>query len=205
MADLTFDLITASSGQARKYGSVYPPTTNPGTTTTIYPERNLTGSTYLIACALFLFDTSALGAGATITGAKLNFGGGIPVYHDDSRSLQLEWYDYSNWPLTTDDYLQDTTGDAGTFALSTLGQYNDLDLATLTGISKTGYTGMRLHITGGQPTGANFILMYVVQLIVTGSGFTGSGYGNKVLGCLPATIAKIMGIPTANVGKFCGV
>ena len=31
------------------------------------------------------------------------------------------------------------------------------------------------------------------------------GYANKVLGCLPATIAKIMGIPTANVGKFCGV
>jgi len=35
--------------------------------------------------------------------------------------------------------------------------------------------------------------------------YTPAGYPHKVFGCLPATIAKIMGIPIANIAKFNGV
>jgi len=35
--------------------------------------------------------------------------------------------------------------------------------------------------------------------------YTALGYQHKALGCLPTAIAKIMGIPTANISKFNGV
>jgi len=50
--------------------------------------------------------------------------------------------------------------------------------------------------------GSNEVLIDDVALAVI---YTPSGYPHKVLGCLPATIAKIMGIPTANIAKFNGV
>jgi hypothetical protein len=210
MASQTFTIaVTDDNIEVLRYGAVYPPVTPTHNHGYCRTTRQIATGTYNVCVACLRWDTSSLGAGAVVTGAQLKL---YPFYDDraDGRSLQLEWYDNTNWPIGDKDWAQDAQGDAGTFALSSLdptSQWHTLDLATLTGVNKTGYTGMRLHITGGTPTGVNQCyagstsLGNPVQLVVT---YT-AGYQHKVLGCLPAAIAKIMGIPTASVGKFCGV
>lgn len=58
-----------------------------------------------------------------------------------------------------------------------------------------------IHADGTYVTG----YMDDAQLRIYYTEGGGGGYQHKVLGCLPATIAKIMGIPTANIAKFNGV
>jgi hypothetical protein len=77
----------------------------------------------------------------------------------DSRSLIAGYY--SGWPIDASDYATSPGSNAhpGT-ALSSVNGYHIYDtfsLQNLSNISKTGHTGLRWAISGGQPTGSNKI------------------------------------------------
>jgi hypothetical protein len=150
-------------GYVHREGSSYPPA---GETLVLLDEgivraqATRAGSSFEHAVGLMFFDTSALPDTCEITDATL----GITVddYADDGISfpqLGIEWYSGSNRPIATDDWTYIPSNSAY--------GYTDLDdvgssLALLnpnSEISRTGYTGLRLHcrIPGGVPDGANSI------------------------------------------------
>lgn len=104
------------------------------------------------------FDTSALPDDATVTAATLKLYA-TTLQDTDDRNFQCEYY--TGWPIGTEDYTTSPGNDAhsGTPLDSlTLNIYNSFSLSNLGSISKTGYTGFRCSISGGQPTGLNHAL-----------------------------------------------
>jgi hypothetical protein len=140
----------------------YPPSGTPAAYdlgTVFTAGRRLAFGEFQVLNGLLRFDTSALPDGATITAAtlKLYVTGKTDA---DNRSLVSEWYPASNWPIDAADY----TATAGTSALAgtdittiSTGAVNSFDLTGLTAVSTTGYTSLRLNISGGQPTGDNYL------------------------------------------------
>jgi hypothetical protein len=121
-------------------------------------KRNAFGQ-YQVFTGLVRFDTSSLPDNAQIQSATLTI---YPVGKADAdgRSLIGSWYDATNWPIDAGDY----TIDAGTTALTgtplanlSLNTTNTINLQTPSQASLTGSTGLRLGLTGGAPTGDNFI------------------------------------------------
>jgi hypothetical protein len=112
---------------------------------------------YEVRVGLLRFDTSGLPDNATVTGATLNLyvTGATSA---DGRSLVGEWYDPANWPIDAADYTSGsaTTALAGT-AIGSLAvnQVDGFSLQNLGSVSLTGYTGLRLEVSGAQPTGDN--------------------------------------------------
>jgi len=221
MAQTTFTAGAAHGEDGEVYrvaSEVYPPNTTTGLNFNDEPWPNggaytlskhwTTDIKYGIKLMLIRFDTSSL-SGTVISAAKIRVYGSSPTYAD-SRSLLIDYHASSNWPIDESDYSASLSGDAhsGT-ALSTLTVYgwHEFALGGLENINKTGYTGFRLGISGSTPTGLNTLGVYCrggfypPELVVTYN----TGYQHKVLGCLPTTIAKIMGIPIANISKFNGV
>jgi hypothetical protein len=213
MAELTI-YETAASGEdgyiARSGGS-YPPTGSINVyldANSLYMSKSKSGANYGIQVALLRFDTSQL-AGKTITDAALNLYCATSV-NADSRNLLVDYYLASNWPIDSADYAEDLTGNAAIKPLSDYisgWDWRAVVLGSIENINVDGYTGFRLGISGGQPVGQNVFgldgrtSMYPPSLVVTYL----PGYQHKALGCLPTTIASIMGIPTANIAKFNGV
>lgn len=162
MAQTTFTVpASADDGFVFKEDNIYPPGWSAIVNTTsasIVVRRSYYGGVFNIYNGLLRWDTSSIPVGSTIISAQLRFFLTLLQYAN-SRSLRLEWYSSSNWPIDAGDYLENEAGDAGSFALSglTSSAYNTLNLATVTGIVVAGWTGMRLHITGGQPTGWNYV------------------------------------------------
>lgn len=123
------------------------------------------GATYKIKCAMVRFDTSAIGAGATITGATLRLKmAATAVRQDASSALGVEHYAGTNWPLDTGDYTATPSNSAAGYtnlsALPLIGQVLSLPLANPDAtLSKTGYSGFRIHVkVTGTPTGENSAL-----------------------------------------------
>jgi hypothetical protein len=105
------------------------------------------------------FDTSAIPDTATVTSATLRLYVTAKA-NADGRNLVGEWYDAANWPIDASDYTLNSSGSA--FTGASIGQIragatNDFSLGGLASVSKTGYTGLRLHVDGGQPTGDNYV------------------------------------------------
>jgi hypothetical protein len=121
--------------------------------------RRFAFSSYEVFAGLVRFDTSAIPADATVTSATLRVF--VPgKANADGRNLVAEWYDGSNWPIVAADWSLDSSASALTgFAVSQIRTQasNDIPLSNVAGISKTGYTGLRLHLDGGQPTGDNYV------------------------------------------------
>ena len=109
---------------------------------------------------LVRFDSSSIPDTATITSATLNLFTQNNVGDTDSRNVNGEYFATSNWPIECSG---DWALDVGTTAFAEdLSNFVDstLEIITLsspTTISKTGFTGFRLGISGGEPTGFNAV------------------------------------------------
>ena len=114
---------------------------------------------YQVFVGLLRFDTSALPDGATVTSAslKLDLLGKVDA---DNRGLEAEWYSASSWPIDAADWSLASSGSASAAvditALSTTAT-SSFELGGLGSISTTGSTGLRLHLSGGQPSGDNLL------------------------------------------------
>jgi hypothetical protein len=79
----------------------------------------------------------------------------------DGRSLIGSWIDGSaNWPISASDWVADagTSALAGT-ALSSIpvGSQTTINLSGAGQVSLTGYTGLRLGLSGAAPSGDNYL------------------------------------------------
>lgn len=161
MPTLTFP-ITASANDktVTATGSSYPPTGTPShdaTGTSILVDKSFgAGPVYSLYTGNLKWVTSSLGAGANVTSATLRiFVVTSGIVNADSRSLTAEWHVFdgtaSDWTSTVG-----TSANAGvTLASLTANSTNDIPLTNLSNVSRTGTTGLRLHISGGAPTGNN--------------------------------------------------
>src|SRR5581483_984569 len=142
----------------------YPPTGTPGfytAGTVVTAGKRNVFSSYQILDALLRFDTSSLPDNAVISSASLSFN--IPAKANaDSRNLIGSWYDAANWPIDGNDW----AADVGTTALPGSPLANlplagtgtaTLSLQNPAQISTTGSTCLRLGLSGGAPTGDNFV------------------------------------------------
>jgi len=152
----TFE-IAASADDDSAYGveAAWPPTCD-GTfgTHTIMIRKTPAAANRYVYNGFVRWDTSSL-SGNTPTGATLRIYVSS-VADADGRDLTADWY--TAWPISCDDY----TATAGTDAISgedltnfTDDQDNDVTLDNVDGVSTSGYTGLRLHISGGEPSGDN--------------------------------------------------
>jgi thermitase len=140
----------------------YPPATppNPFTNGSIFTAgRRYVFGGYDVFNGVVRFDTSAIPDTATVTSATLRLYVTAKA-NADGRNLVGEWYDAANWPIDASDYTLNSSGSA--FTGASIGQIragatNDFSLGGLASVSKTGYTGLRLHVDGGQPTGDNYV------------------------------------------------
>jgi hypothetical protein len=162
MAQRTFD-ITASADDTWLLGSgaSWPPaySVNQASDASIVLVKR--GSDNALALGLLRFDTSELPNGSDITAGTLrvdinNLG------NNNARSITAEYYTWSP-PGGSSDF----TATEGTDALSPVliqggwgAGVRDFPLDGLSGINTSGYTGMRLHISGGAPTGENIFSCY---------------------------------------------
>lgn len=157
----TFNIATGTDdGAVRRRGGTYPPTGTYDyftTDTFCYPQRSWNGSDYLVSVPVFRWDTSSIADDATVSAATAK----IYCYlttDDEGRSVVAEYYDHGA-DIGEEDWTSTAVSDAhaGTaISAITLNVRNDFALQNLANINLTGYTGLRFHISGGQPTGHNF-------------------------------------------------
>jgi hypothetical protein len=105
--------------------------------------------------SLLRFDTSVIPANAVITSVTLRLQT-VAKGAATGRDIQVGYYASSNWPIDSADWSgADNPGsDAGTFPISnfTVGTPEDLVLSNTQNISRTGYTGFRISVSGAEPT-----------------------------------------------------
>jgi hypothetical protein len=127
------------------------------TATTIGALKNFSVETdFFSANALMQWDTSSIPDGDPVTAATLSYAMtevDSGIVDDDGRNLDGEWYAAANWPIDCADHADNVGTDAFSEDLTTV--VSPIDLGTLTGISKTGFTGLRVGISGGEPSGEN--------------------------------------------------
>ena len=144
------------------WSNPYPPSASPASnsTGTVYTAaRRRAYGNYQVLVSLLRFDTSAVPDGATITSATLKLHV-IDKADEDNRALQAEWYPSSNWPIDPADWSLDSTASALAGADITgipTGQVSNFVLGGLGSISTTGSTALRLHVSGGEPAGDNYV------------------------------------------------
>jgi len=183
-SSMTFSIVAAGDDGdltvAGPAASGYPPGTVPAVNTSgtvLTAGRRLAFGDYEVLVPLMRFATSGLPDGATIPSATLK----IYVTKEtdaDDRSLTAEWVDgASTWPIDAGDFTLVGSGSALAGSDITgldVGAVNSFALAGLSSVSSTGWTGLRFHVSGGQPTGDNYVQMAafgnanpVAQLVVT--------------------------------------
>jgi len=161
--------------------TAYPPsgTPDPSSSNNTFGARRagpIAGG-YEVRAGLIRFDTSTIPVGATLTTASLRlFVTGATS--TNGRNLVAEWYNGATWPVDGSDYAPAASNDASTgTAIGALGvnAFNTLPLQNLGSISRSGYTTIRLHVDGGQPSGENLVFFaayeggpsQAAQLVVT--------------------------------------
>jgi hypothetical protein len=214
MATTTFQVQPGADdgGLTAEWGATYPGTLPPTVRTNsndVFKHKN-TAPSYNTGIALLRWDTSALGAGVSVSACSLRFYAGV-ILKGDARNLNIEWFDGSLWPIAASMWADPVGTSAANVSFETLADgWNQVTLASLASINPVGFTALRLGVSGGAPSGSNGFTLYGAdyypsyppQLVVT---YTLAGYPHKVNGVLPANIASINGIPTANIAKVKGV
>jgi hypothetical protein len=140
----------------------YPPSGSPAANSSgsvFTAGRRLAFGEYQVLTALLRFDTSALPDNATVTSVKLR----VHVTNKadaNNRDLVGEWYDASGWPIDVSDWAL-TLGtsavsgtDIGGLTKSTTAE---LTLSNPGSVSLTGFSALRLGISGDQPAGDNLV------------------------------------------------
>lgn len=173
---------------------------------------DLNGITFTITRSFFLFNTSSLGAGATISAAVISFNAQGTKANGDSTSLIIvDGTPASNTAIVAEDYDQTGSTEHGSIALSawveTDGTYNDvtLDASGIAAISKTGITKfagrLALDLNNVIPTGNNYIGIYFADQAGT------SNDPKLVITYTPglANVKTINGLATASMKTFNGL
>jgi len=113
---------------------------------------------YNVTNGLMRFDTSDIPNLSTVTAASLYLYVNSKV-DTDNRILFGEWYSTSNWPITSDDWITLGLSDAFSQDITGIatGGYVAFSLTTPTNVSKTGFTGFRLTISGIAPLATNTV------------------------------------------------
>ena len=162
---------------------------------------------------LVRFDTSGLPDGATVTSATLKVFV-TATRDDDNRDLVGEWYGASSWPIDAGDYSLSSTGSALAGSDITALVKNDVNsfvLSGLSSVSTTGSTGLRLHVSGGQPAGDNYVQLAALenpskpepQLVVSYSTGPATAPSNTVLPVVSGT-AEVGQTLSASQGSWSG-
>jgi len=123
--------------------------------------KTVFGSTYISNVSYVRWDTSVIGVTSAVTGAEFNFEFSSSSTDANARNLNAEWYSSSNWPIDCADHTDAVGTTAFTEDITTLS--SPVTLGTLTSINQTGYTGMRLGVSGGVPTGNNWVLFHTSE------------------------------------------
>lgn len=154
---------SADDGEVYGQGTSYPPPFYYADSGAYFvvPRRTYNpgaAAPYDLYNGMIRWDTSALPDNAIPLSATLRFW--TPwVQNADNRSLTADWY--GAWPIDPADYVIDAqTSALATKPLSQLPQgcftcsatQVDLPLDNAGGVSATGDTGLRLHVSGGIPT-----------------------------------------------------
>lgn len=170
MPTTTFTVaVNDDDGRVEGNGATYPPSfTFADATAPSSAARGWTGVEYVLYNGLVRWSTSALASAPRMIAARFRFYV-FSVNNADARNLVGEWYPGSNWPIDSGDYTTTPpAGGAATFAFSvalsslTAAAWNEVTLSNLSesNISLSGYTGLRLHVDGGTPTGNNTVAIY---------------------------------------------
>lgn len=147
-------------GDVSRQTAAYPPGTPTAVDTsmgTAISVRVFGAPNYSVGNILLKWDTSAIPDGATITSATLR--SYIDSITDiDAQNWDGEWYTVGT--IDASDYTATPASTAYSVDIGTLtaGQDNDVSLTSPdSNISKSGDTGLRLHISGGEPTVGNLV------------------------------------------------
>jgi hypothetical protein len=152
---------TADNNWVRRIHTSYPPTAGTLTRSTtdddLWAERTFVSPDYRVACALMRWDTSSIPDSATITSAKLRVVSGSNGVINNGYDVLGEWYlfdgtsaDWTATPSSTAFSIDEGTSweASGTVKEWALSNPN-------ANVSKSGMTGIRVHMASGTPTGNN--------------------------------------------------
>jgi len=154
---------SADDGDTFGAGAGYAPACTTVNTTrgNIQVIKSFITPNYNVSNGLLRWDTSAILATSEITSAQLILSGYVATLDADARNFIGEWFDTSNWPIDCTDHT--ATVGATAFNIDITGSTGTITLSSPTSISQTGFTGMRLGISGGTPTGENQITFQSVD------------------------------------------
>ena len=153
---------TNFDGGATGLDTTYPPAGDGFYTTddTIHLNKSLSGADHSIGVALVAFDTSGIPNDAIIISATLRLYITTLNFNMDNRSVVFEYYDFDE--IGVEDFTSTVGSNAhsGTLISDIIAvddAYFDFPLQNINNINVAGGTGFRGHVTGGIPTGPNFI------------------------------------------------
>ncbi|MFY9586947.1 MAG: PA14 domain-containing protein [Actinomycetota bacterium] len=151
-----YDQASGDQGSVEKWGSTYPPSAS----TTVWSfdpwvQRSYYSSQFHVSVGLQRWNTSSIPDTAVIQLARIDLWS-VATSNDNGRYLTADWY--SAWPIDAADWTATAQTSASGSPGWDLGALYDGPFTLVNGaanVSKTGYTGLRFHISGGQPTGTN--------------------------------------------------
>ena len=144
-----------TQGQNVTYGSVICSFAG-STDANLEAGRELTGGNHRISVSHLRWDTSSIPDGDAVASATLRLFI-LGKFDVDARNVVADWHDFGA-AVDCTDWLHDSLNSAisgVTIASLTVGANNTLTLTGVSNVSKTGLTGIRLHVSGGEPTGRN--------------------------------------------------
>ncbi|MGH2784037.1 MAG: RHS repeat-associated core domain-containing protein [Actinomycetota bacterium] len=149
----------ANDDTVRRHGTNYVPPCDYAypTSTLINVSRAFDPAygTYDVHNAFMRWNTSSIPDNATLLSATVRVRVTY-VRNANNKQVTADWYT-SGWPPVTcadSSPGSETTASSG-MAIPGSGGDHDFVLGNTTGVSKTGDTGLRFHLTGGTPTGIN--------------------------------------------------
>ena len=154
MPIITFSVAAdADDGSGYYFAATWPPNSGtfvdePGAV--LYAVKDLSDFYYAEVCCM-RWDTSTLPDAATVTAANLKLYVTTTPFTEAGRNLIGDYYDFGGEPTVAADWVLETSPSIFTGVLVdtiATGTVLTVPLTNLSGISKTGYTGVRLSISG---------------------------------------------------------